>query len=88
MLDKQTSEVEVVAYPDLSSLPSHAPDADMVLKLNNTPIASNEPVLGRDDQQAAMKWKVVVPLTKVDNKIEISTGKTEEQGSTIYLSRQ
>lgn len=81
----------MVAYPNLSSLPpSHAQEAvdNMVLKLNNTPIASNEPVLERDGQQTAMKWKVIVPLTKVENKIEINTGKTEEQDSMIYLSRQ
>lgn len=65
----------------------------MVLKLNSTPIPSGEPILGRrngneQQTQTAMKWKVIVPLTKVENKIEINTGKTEDQGSMIYLTRQ
>lgn len=106
LLDKQISDVEVVAYRDVSSsLPSPSPSPSpsqsqqgqeaemMVLKLNNTPITSGEPVSGRrngNEQQIqmAMKWKVIVPLTKVENKIEINVGKTEDQGSMIYLTRQ
>lgn len=108
LLDKQISDVEVVAYRDVSSsLPSPSPSPSpsqsqsqqgqeaemMVLKLNNIPIPSGVPILGRGNgneqqTQMAMKWKVIVPLTKVENKIEINMGKTEDEGSMIYLTRQ
>ncbi|TYJ54395.1 hypothetical protein B9479_004983 [Cryptococcus floricola] len=88
LLDCNTSELEIAAYPDLALAAERGDQQDqqdMTLHLNGV-VSST----GRVVEMEGMKWTVAVPLSKNENRIEVAVGKGGSQGETviIYLNRQ
>ncbi|ODN99502.1 hypothetical protein L198_03346 [Cryptococcus wingfieldii CBS 7118] len=88
LLDCNTSELEIAAYPDLALAAERGDqqdEQDMTLHLNGV-VSST----GRVVEKEGMKWTVAVPLSKNENRIEVAVGKGGSQGETviIYLNRQ